>query len=248
MKNNDFTDWFNEGPGFFRLDPQRSALLVVDMQYEHASPDYGLGARIKKKNPEIGEYYFNRVEKIVLPNIKKTLDFFRSKKLQVIYFTFGPEREDGSDLYPLGRMEDLKNIEAFGEKTFYPRGSFEFNILEEVEPVKGDLVINKVSSGGFATSNIDSVLRNMGMETLFFTGGATDLCVESTLRAAADRGYNCVIIEDACATWSQEAHDAAINVISRIYGISRKTVEIIREYPWECYKWKIDDTNKSIRQ
>ena len=49
------------------------------MQYEHASPDYGLGARIKKKNPEIGEYYFNRVEKVVLPSIKKHLIFLEVK-------------------------------------------------------------------------------------------------------------------------------------------------------------------------
>lgn len=231
-----FKDWFSESPSFFEVKPEKSALIIVDAQYAHAHPDYGLGARLKRKNPKVGEYYFNRIKTMVIPNIKKLLKFFREKDLEIIYLTFGSKHKSCKDVYPLGKVVDYKDKKIYGENTFYPKGNFINNILEEIKPDENDLVINKLSSGAFASSNIDAVLRNMNIETLFFTGCATELCVESTLREAVDRGYNGIIIEDACATFDQESHDASIRVISRVYGKSKKTEEIIKDFPWKCYE------------
>lgn len=165
-QNLDFHDWFTEGPKFFEIDPASSALLVIDMQYGDAHPDYGLGKRIKLKNPGIGRYYFDRIEKIVIPNISRLLDFFREKKMQIIYTTFGPELPDGEDLYPLGRTEDILNERKWGIKTFGVKGSIERTIRKEISPSLDDLVINKTSSGAFNSSNIDAVLRNMKIWSL----------------------------------------------------------------------------------
>jgi len=235
----DFKDWFTEGPSFFKVDPEESALIIVDMQYAHAHQDYGLGARLKKKNPKVGEYYFNRIKNIVIPNVKKLLQFFRERRLNIIYLTFGPEHSSIKDLYPLGKVEDIKNYKKYGERTFYPKGHFVSNIIEEVKPERDNIIINKLSSGAFATSNIDAVLRNMDIKTLFFTGAATNMCVESTLRGAADRGYNCIIIDDACATFDQDTHDATIRIVSQIYGKSKKTREVTDDFPWKCYELQI---------
>ena len=79
----------------------------------------------------------------------------------------------------------------------------------------------------------------MGIETLFFTGVGTNMCVESTLREAVDRNYNCIIVEDACATYDQESHNATIKIIGDVFGKARSTDRVIKEYPWKIYELKI---------
>ena len=232
-------NWFSDELSFFGVEPKKSALLIVDMQYMCAHPDYGAGVLLKSKNPDIAEYYFDRLEKFVIPNIKKLLIFFRSKKLDVFYLTFTPQHSSCRDLFSSGKINDLRQKMSENERLFYPKGHFNSNIIKEIELIEGELVINKLSAGAFATSNIDAVLRNMDIETLFFTGVGTNMCVESTLRGAVDRNYNCIIVDDACATYDQESHDASIKIVREVFGKSRNTNKVIEEYPWKIYELKL---------
>lgn len=202
MKN-DFSAWITEGPDFLEVNPQKTALIIVDMTYNNVHPDYGAGLRMKKKNPQSIKYFYDRVKDIVTPNIKKLIDFFRKKKIQIIYITFGPFLKNGKDLYDLGKVEDIKITKIYDIPNFYPPGSFERQVIPELEPDENDLVINKSSAGAFATSPIDAILRNFCIKTLIFTGVATNMCVESTFREAADRSYNCIIVDDGCATYDR---------------------------------------------
>jgi nicotinamidase-related amidase len=100
----------------------------------------------------------------------------------------------------------------------WPVGSFEHEIVDEVAPGPGELVLDKNSSSPFNGTGIDQLLRNLGVDTLVLAGVATDMCVETTARDAADRGYNVVVASDATATFYAAHHDASLSALARVFG------------------------------
>jgi nicotinamidase-related amidase len=219
---------FDKTPRFvedFELDPQATALMIIDMQYSNAHPDYGIGRFLKENYPEAAAYYFDRLNKQVLPNQIKLLGFFRKNRMRLTYLTVGPTLPDHSDYK---RPVSRKIGGAFlTSKLLAPAGTFEHSILEELKPQKGELVLNKTSAGAFNSTGLDMILRNMGITDLVIAGVASHACVETTSRDAADRGYVCVLVDDACATHSQELHDGTMRSFAAVSGRVLNTDEII---------------------
>lgn len=207
----------------FTLEPRRTALIPVDLQYASACRTTGLGKLLQEQGKEeLGRYRFDRIERVVIPNIQKLLAFFRNHKLRIIYITIGSMMPDYSDiLFP-------HNV-GFTRATNNRIGEREHEILDEVKPLPGELVINKTTPGAFNSSNIDSVLPAMGIEYCLFAGVSTHMCVESTARDASDRGYKCVLIEDACGANKEEFHNNALLVFQRGFGRVLATDEAIKE-------------------
>ncbi len=204
----DYALQFNPG---FTLDPERVALVVVDMQYASASRLEGLGRVLKERGQEaLGAFRFDRIERVVVPAIRRLLDFFRGHGLRAVYLTVGSELPDFSDLLP--HMRTL--AEAVGNT----RGRREHEILEDLAPLHGDAVLNKTTMSAFHSSGFERLLRSWGVEQLVFTGVSTNSCVEGTARDAADRGYRCVLVEDGCGAASQRLHDAACENFRRLLG------------------------------
>jgi nicotinamidase-related amidase len=219
MKKSDYADLFHPR---FSLDPRETALLVIDMQYATACRKTGLGRLLKESGQEeLGSYRFDRIEKRVIPNISTLLSFFRTNRLKVIYVTIGSQLPDYSDLTP-----HLKSLaEAVGNRKGLPN----HEILRELKPEQGEWIVNKTTMSAFNSSPIDSVLRSGGIEYLIFTGVSTNSCIEGTARDAADKGYRCVIAEDACGAGSQKLHEATLENFGRLLGRVEKTETIIRE-------------------
>jgi biuret amidohydrolase len=219
MKKSDYTDLFNIG---FLLDPERTGLLVIDMQYATACRKTGLGKLLKESGQEaLGSYRFDRIEKWVIPNLSTLLSFFRNNNLRVIYVTIGSQLPDYSDLAP-----HLKSLsEAVGNRKGLPN----HEILRELKPEQGEWIVNKTTMSAFNSSPIDSVLRSGGIEYLIFAGVSTNSCVEGTARDAADQGYKCVIAEDACGAASQNLHEATLENFGRLLGRVETTETIIGE-------------------
>jgi nicotinamidase-related amidase len=214
----------------FEVVPSKTALLIVDMQYCCAHPDYGLGRELQRDHPELAAYYLPRVTDIVVPNIRKLISFFRESGLRIVYLTVGSELPDGSDLSQLIKRRQAPRLSLGRQSTIFRKGTFEHSIVEELEPEEDELVINKTSFGAFNSTNLDGVLRNMGIESLIITGVGTDVCVETTARDAADRGYSCVLVEDACATLEQSSHEATLLAFAKFFGgMVRNTEEVIDE-------------------
>lgn len=207
--------------------PARTALVIVDMQYMDADPAYGLGRVFAAADPPRAAYYFRRVREVVIPNIGRLLGAFRSRGLRVIYLTLGPVLEDGSDLSPSFRQRYRLEEERLGFRVTYPQGTRGHSILEEIAPRQDELVINKTANSAFNASDIDRVLRNLDVRTLIVAGVGTDVCVETTARDAVDRGYGCVIVDDACATLDEESHDAALLAFAKWFGQVASTAEIL---------------------
>lgn len=212
----------------FPIVSSTTALLIVDMQYMDAHPDYGLGKLFCVADPQRAAYYFGRVHNVVVPNIRRLLEAFRVEGLRVIYLTLGPVLEDGSDLSPNFRRRYRREEETLGFRVTYPQGTKEHAVLAEIAPQAGELVVNKTANSAFNASDIDRLLRNLGVETLIITGVGTDVCVETTARDAVDRGFNCIIVEDACATLDEESQNAALLAFAKWFGRVASTDEVIR--------------------
>ena len=222
------TGWRMPRPDF-QIVPDTSALLLTDMQYWAIHPEYGLAKVVQKDYPEIARYFFPRLKSLVIPNNRRLLDFFRNNHLRIVYLTVGPELTDGSDLSPIIKRR-VSQRQAKGQPiAVFRKGTFEHSIIEELKPQEGELVVNKTSFGAFNSTSVDRILANMRIESLIVTGVATDMCVETTARDAADRGYNCVLVEDSCATFDEASHEAALRAFAKSFGMVKSTSEVIAE-------------------
>jgi nicotinamidase-related amidase len=126
-------------------------------------------------------------------------------------------------------------VEAVGLETDYkisgidvPCGSREARVLDEIAPADDEMICRKTSSSVFISTNIDCVLRNLGVRSLIIAGIMTDQCVESAVRDACDLGYLVTLVTDACTTHSAERHEQSLIGI-RGYCRQRGTDELVAE-------------------
>ena len=215
----DYASLFNPP---FELDRRSVALVVVDMQYASASRRHGLGALLSAKGLEDrGTQRFDRIEQVVTPTIQRLLVAFRREKLPVIHLTVGSELPDFSDMLP--------GMRRFAEAIGNTEGAKEHRILDELAPLAREAVVNKTTMSAFHSSGFERLIQAMGRTQLCFTGVSTNSCVEGTARDAADRGFQCVIVEDGCGAASGELHDATCRNFARLLGRVATAREVLRE-------------------
>ncbi len=109
----------------------------------------------------------------------------------------------------------------------YPPGSPETRFLEPVAPRDGEIVITKTVSGAFTATNLDAVLRHMGVQWLVIAGFETDECIEATGRAALDLGYLALFAEDACTAYEARAHEHFMAKYAD-WGLTRSTDDLVK--------------------
>jgi nicotinamidase-related amidase len=202
-------------------DRATSALVVVDMQNASGDRQGALGRRMLAERSNLTEYRFERIEKMVIPNILRMAPLFRAGGGEVIYITQGAERADCADAPP--------HMRKFYASTENIVGSREHQIMDALTPEPNDYVVNKRSIGAFASTGIDHLLRSLGREHLYMTGISTNMCVETTAREAADRGYAVTMVEDACATTHADLHEMTMRNFQRLFGKVRSTDEVMAE-------------------
>ena len=175
------------------LAPAQTAVIVIDMQNAYASPGGYLdlaGFDISGAAPVIGA-------------IKGVLETARSAGIPVIYFQNGWDAdyvEAGGPGSPnFHKSNALKTMRARPELQgkLLAKGGWDYELVEELKPQAGDIVLHKTRYSGFFNSQLDSVLRSRGIRNLIFVGIATNVCVESTLRDGFFLEYFGVVLEDA---------------------------------------------------
>ena len=186
------------------LVPAESALLFIDVQNFAAHPQ---GAEFK--DLEVDEFeekygwFFQQLEDSVIPNMQRLQSACRNANIEVMYTTIESLTEDGRD-----RSLDYK-ITGFN----VPKGSWDGKVIDQIAPQRDEIVLPKSSSSVFISTNIDYLLRNLGVRQLVISGLITDQCVESAIRDACDLGYLVTQITDACLTYSIERHSRSIDSI-----------------------------------
>ncbi len=211
----------------FEVDWCRAALVVIDMQNYGCNADAGLGPMLAERHPEIAGYYLPRVSGTVVPNTRRLLEGFRGAGRPVVFTRHGPLLADGSDMAARRRRRDLDALAATGRPALWHRGTFEHEVIAELAPAEDELVIDKNTSSALNSTGIEGLLRNMDAETLVLAGMATDMCVETTARDAADRGFNVIVVEDATATFFEHHHRAALSGFARVFGQVWSTAQVL---------------------
>jgi nicotinamidase-related amidase len=182
------------------FDAGETALLFVDVQKIFCTP--GLDPAHPEFNAD--HYYHRRLRDLVIPNQQRLLARARATGIQVMHTIIEALTEDCRDVSLDHRLSDL----------MVPKGHPLAGPIDELSPVANEIVLPKTSSGVFNSTNIDYLLRNLGVRKLIVSGVVTDQCVDMAVRDAADRGYLVAVPGDACATYTQERHDGAL----RAYG------------------------------
>jgi len=201
------------------IDPAHAALLFVDVQNYNARPDGGEYARMSEieRDSQYG-YFFRVMQDIALPNMQQLQAACRRAHIEVMYTVIEALTHDGRDISLDYKISGL----------FVPRGSWDAKVLDAIAPGDDEIVLPKTSSSVFISTNVDYVLRNLGVRSLIIAGVLTDQCVDSAVRDACDLGYLVTVPTDACATLSAERHEWALRN-NRGYCRQVATEALVRE-------------------
>jgi len=197
----------------YRYDPQHCALVVVDVQKDFCHPDGEHGRHGKD---------LSAVDAMV-PRLKSLLQTARKASVQIVFVK--TTHDETTDSVPwLNRHADGPGQVL--NQSVCRTGSWgsEFH---EVAPVPGEPVVVKHRYSAFAGTNLDIILRTMSIKSVLFCGVATDVCVDASMRDALYLDYFASLIEDCCATSSQERQSAAVQILSSYFGQAIKSSDLI---------------------
>jgi biuret amidohydrolase len=198
-------------PSAVSIDLDRTALAIIDMQRDFLEPG-GFGAALGND--------VTRLRPAIAP-CRAVLDAVRARGLLVIHTREG-HRPDLSDAPRLKveRGDPALRIGAPGPMgRILVRGEPGHDIIAELAPQAGEPVIDKPGKGAFYQTDLDLMLRNRGIETLLVGGVTTEVCVNTTVREANDRGFRCIVLGDCCASYFPEFHAAGLAMIKAQGGI-----------------------------
>ncbi|WP_197922859.1 cysteine hydrolase family protein [Thiosulfatihalobacter marinus] len=206
----------------FDFDKSRTGLVVIDMQRDFIEPG-GFGASLGND--------VSRLQAIV-PTVKTLIEGFRRAGLAVVH-TRECHRPDLSDLPPAKRDRGNPAL-RIGDPGPMGRilvaGEPGAEIVSELAPLPGEAVIDKPGKGAFYRTGFGDVLKDKGLHYLVFAGVTTEVCVQTTMREANDRGYDCLLTTDATESYFPEFRDAAIDMIraqGAIVGWTAPTRDIL---------------------
>jgi biuret amidohydrolase len=198
-------------PTAVSIDADRSALVIIDMQRDFLEPG-GFGAALGND--------VSRLQAAVGP-CRDVLAAARRHGVLVIHTREG-HRPDLSDAPPLKveRGDPALRIGAPGPMgRILVRGEPGHDIVPELYPIAGEPVIDKPGKGAFYQTDLELMLRNRAIDTLLVCGVTTEVCVNTTVREANDRGFRCIVLADCCASYFPEFHQMGLAMIKAQGGI-----------------------------
>jgi biuret amidohydrolase len=210
-----------------RIEPARSALLVIDMQRYFVNPNLPYGKWLSQFDAAAARYYFDRVRSAVIPNIQRLLEGFRGSRAQVVYTEFGSVSSDGRDMPGWARRHNQLGREFVGSAVYPPFSDTSCRVDDAVSPQPDELVVQKTTSGPVNSTKLDYTLRSLGIDTVVVAGVVTDVCVAQTTREFGDRDFNAIVIEDACATLDAARHEATLATIGLTFGAVLTTEQVL---------------------
>jgi nicotinamidase-related amidase len=194
------------------IEPEHTALLVVDMQRDFCLP----GGAFDQQGVDISMY------PDMVPKLARLLRAAREVRITVIFIQMtvlpGGRSESPAQIRFNMRMH-LEDREQMKPLWYTIDGTLGQEIIPELAPAEGDLVVRKYRSSGFWGTNLDMLLRSNGLQTLVVTGCTTEGCVESTARDAQFNDYHVVIAEDCVASDDREQHEASLLLMRHRFDV-----------------------------
>jgi nicotinamidase-related amidase len=198
-------------PYEFEFDPRACALAVIDMQRDFVDPG-GFGEALGND--------VSLLRKAIAPT-RRVLDAARGRGMLVIHTREG-HRPDLTDLPPSKKLRGKLKAgigDAGPMGRILVRGEYGHDIIDELKPAPGEPVIDKPGKGAFYATDLDALLHNRGIRQLVVCGVTTEVCVNTSVREANDRGYDCLVLEDCVGSYFPEFQIAALNMIKAQGGI-----------------------------
>ncbi|MEM7744559.1 MAG: isochorismatase family cysteine hydrolase [Pseudomonadota bacterium] len=193
-----------EPPDDIRLDPARTAVLVIDIQNTYLEP--------KDDPTEDARWqpFFHRMREIVIPNTQKLIADARTRGVEVIYARIACQTLDGRD-------RSLSQKKPGFNYLLLPKDGEDSQIVPELAPEGDEITVLKTTDSALTGTNLRLTLRNLGVETVICAGIFTDQCVSSTVRSLADESFDVLVVHDCCAAATDALHRHELEVINMIY-------------------------------
>ncbi|MEW6275515.1 MAG: cysteine hydrolase [Bacillota bacterium] len=209
---------YSEWEPVFRLVPGQSALLVIDMQKGFIEEGAPLEVPMAREQ---------------VPVIKELVAFCRRRAIPVLYTAFCLGPDFYYDFY--WKMAKQRGLKVDRPDCDFWDGKREVEIVPELQPLPGERVIKKCGYDGFAGTELDIVLRSLGVKYLIITGTVLNWCVDSTVRGAFHRHYHVVVVADAVSTFDHAGGTAEdwcrmeLNLFAEAFGRVMSAAEVMKE-------------------
>lgn len=217
----------NAEPEAIRLDPKQTALIVVDMQNAYST----IGGYLDLAGFDVS------TTTPVIKKIQQAIDAAHKAGIQVIFFKNGWDNQyveaGGAGSPNFHKSNALKTMRKRPELqgTLLAKGGWDYELVDQLKPQPQDIVVPKPRYSGFFNTQFDSILRAQGIRNLVFTGIATNVCVESTLRDGFFLEYFGVLLDDACyQAGPKSAHDATLFNVKTFFGWVSNTQNFVETF------------------
>lgn len=193
-----------EDPDDIVLNPQSTALLVIDIQNTYLEePEDAVEATRWKP-------FVDRMRTTVIPATARLIDDARKRGVEVIFARIACLKDDGRD-------RSLSQKKPGFNYLLLPKDLPDSQMVDELQPQGDEITVLKTTDSALTGTNLRLILHNMGIRDVVVAGIFTDQCVSSTVRSLADESFGVVVVEDACAAATDALHQHELEIINMIY-------------------------------
>jgi nicotinamidase-related amidase len=193
-----------EEPDDIHLDPETTALLVIDIQNTYLH-DKDTPEETARWTP-----FCERMRDTVIPNTARMIAACRERGVEVVFARIACQKTDGRD-------RSLSQKKPGFNYLLLPKDEEDGQVVPELAPQGDEIVVTKTTDSALTGTNLRMLLHNMGIRDVVVTGIFTDQCVSSSVRSLVDESFSVVVVEDCCAAATMELHRHELEIINMIY-------------------------------